>query len=149
MRSQLQKLGDPRSIEAHLRATFDGPPRATVREFATKLGNLALHYWRPDFTPEHSKLLYGDFVRLLAALTADELQAACDEWVMDPLNRFYPTPGQLYELAKDRITDRARQKAGAEYLLPLMPDGTGENPGMKPFDPRAELAALAEKLRAR
>ena len=33
----------------------------------------------------------------------DELRRACDEWMLDPLNKRFPTPGQLRELIADAL----------------------------------------------
>jgi len=125
-------LGNTEAVRGVLGEVVAGPTKATVREFAGLLGKLSLHYWRPDFTPEQARHMNGDFVRLLDGCTADELRQACDEWVMDPLNRFYPTPGMLHELMRDRLSDRARMKAGAERLLELLDGPVEGNSGPLP-----------------
>lgn len=121
--------------------------KATVREFAGQLGKLALHYWRPDFTPDQAKLMYGDFITDLDGVTAQELADACQEWRLDPLNKFFPTPGMLRELCLDRLNDRRRRKVGAEYLLTLLAEGAPA--GTDRSDPVGKkLAELSEKMRA-
>lgn len=88
-----------------------------MRDFATHLGKLALHFWRPDFTPEQAKQMYGDFVADLAGITAEELAEACRAWRLNPANSFFPTPGKLRELLKDNIAERSLMAAGGEVLL--------------------------------
>jgi hypothetical protein len=125
-----------------------GPEKASVRDFATVLGKLSLHYWRPEFTPEQAKLLYGDFVRLLDGVTALELRIAADEWLMDPLNRFYPTPGQLAELLEDKLLARAAQRAGAERLLWILNEDCKPSEPVKARDMSALKAMLDGKTKA-
>jgi hypothetical protein len=139
-------MGEAQAVRTILTEIAAGPPKATVREIATSLGRLAQHYWRPDFTPEQAKLLYGDFVRLLDGATAAEFQRACDEWVMDPLNRFFPTPGQLGELMRWHRAQRSQASEGAKFLLNLMGD-TAPAPGAR--DARKMLAELGERMKAR
>lgn len=143
---RLGEMGDPEAVRAELHAIITGPVKATVRDFAGQLGKLSLHYWRPDFTPEQAKAMYGDFVHDLAAVTAPELIGACQEWRIDPLNRFFPTPGQLLELVRSAISRRAVQSNGAQYLLALL-----ENPGVEGHDDREiseKISALADKMRS-
>jgi hypothetical protein len=116
-------MGDPRSVRAFLVEVEAGPPAATRAQFATHLGRLSLQFWRPDFSPDQAKVLYGDFMRLLAGVTERELSAAVDDWMMDPANKFFPTPGMLHAKLKDRLCDRAQQRAGAKYLLDVL-DGS-------------------------
>lgn len=145
LRSKLASLGDDAEVRAGLEQVVAGPQKATVRDFAVCLGKLALHYWRPDFTPEQAKQMYGDFVTDLDGVTAQELADACQEWRLDPLNRFFPTPGQLRELVRDRLTDRKVMAAGAAYLLEIL-DQPAAREGEAPISDR--LHELAEKMKA-
>lgn len=142
-------MGDPEAIAAELQAIIDGPPKATVREFAGHLGKLALHFWRPDFTPDQAKLMYRDFVHDLDGVTAQELAGACEAWRTDSRNSFYPTPGKLLDLVKDALGDRARARTGAEYLLTLLASdkpvaGTG-----RAFNPAEALRKLGDEMRVK
>ncbi len=125
LRSQLQRIGDTRSLEVALAAIIAGPPKAMRRDFAECLGRLSLHFWRPDFTPEQAKLLYEDFAHDMQGVTADELRAACQTWRTDPLNNFFPTPGKLLEIVKESLGETRRVAIGAEYLLSLLRDEVG------------------------
>lgn len=110
-------MGDASVVRAELEALVAGPPKASVRDFATHLGKLSLHFWRPDFTPEQAKHLYGDFVTDLAGVTAEELAAACQEYRDDPRNSFFPTPGKLLALLSDGQSDRKQLVRGATACL--------------------------------
>jgi hypothetical protein len=145
LRSQLASLGDAREVRAGLEQIVAGPQKATVREFAVCLGKLALQFWRPDFTPEQAKLLYGDFVKDLDGVTARELEDACQEWRLDPLNSFFPTSGKLRELVRDRLNDRKVMAAGAVYLLEIQDQPAGKEVDVAISD---RLHELAEKMKA-
>jgi hypothetical protein len=116
-------LGLDEEIRSALRVVIAGPATAAMQDFIICLGALSLHFWRPDFTPEQAKLIFGDFSRDLAGVTSDELTDACAEWRKNPKNRFFPTPGQLLELVQSRLSARARDKAGAGRLLAIMEGG--------------------------
>lgn len=140
-------MGGREAVETELRKLIDGPPKATAKDFAVCLGRLALHYWRPDFTAEQAKLLYQDFISDLAGVTAEELNEACGEWRRDPLNRFFPTTGQLRELVTDRLRDRARVKSGAEFMLNVVRNPKRGDEPVK--DVAARLHALGQKMKAK
>ncbi|MGA7711468.1 MAG: hypothetical protein WCA81_06170 [Rhizomicrobium sp.] len=144
MRAQLLAAGDPCAVRAALEAIIAGPPKATARDFATQLGRMAVHFWTPDFTPEQAKVKYGDFVRLLDGVTAQELADACDAWLLDPRNRFYPTPGQLLMLIQDSLSDRARAGFGAERLLAILDVREAPQVGQVPRDYSALKQSLAK-----
>ncbi len=146
LRQSLLSLGSMARLTAALTEVVGGPPKATPREFAAHLGRLAIQFWRPDFTPEQAKIQYSDFIRLLDGLTADEIRQACDDWMMDPLNRFFPTPGQLKEMVADNLRRRARDRRNAEYLLGVLRSGSPE-PEIGSRDASAMLRALGNKLR--
>lgn len=148
LRSQLQNLGDHIAVRDAVSGLAAGPERASPKDFAKELGRLAVHYWRPDFSPDQARMLYGDFIRLLEGCTAAELREASDEWIMDPLNSFYPTPGKLHELMRGRLAERARIAAGAEYLLDLLTEGEPVPHGGA-RDMTKALRDIAEKMRVR
>ena len=133
-RAQLLALGDEAAMRSTLCAVLAGPPRASVRDFAEQLAKLSLHYWRPQFTPDQAKHVFGDFAADMAEVTAAELREACDRWRRDAANRFFPTPGQLMALVSDSLRDRARQRAGAERLLALLDDRETVGEAIMPRD---------------
>jgi hypothetical protein len=132
-RAQLLSLGDVEEMRAALCAVLAGPKRATVRDFAEQLAKLSLHYWRPAFTPDQAKHVFGDFAADLAEVTAAELREACDRWRRDADNRFFPTPGQLKALVSESLRERARERAGAERLLAILDERVDAG---QPFVPR-------------
>ena len=119
-RAQLLALSDEAAMRSTLCAVLAGPPRASVRDFAEQLAKLSLHYWRPNFTPDQAKHVFGDFAADMAEVTAVELREACNRWRRDAANRFFPTPGQLLAMVSESLRDRARQRAGAERLLGIL-----------------------------
>ena len=62
------------------------------------LSRLALHYWRPDFTPMQAKLLVQDYLADLGAFTPEQINQACAEYRRNGENKFFPTSGQLLKL---------------------------------------------------
>lgn len=143
----LQRAGTPAEVRLALQAIIEGPPKASTLEFAEELSRLALHYWRPDFNPKEAAKLNADYLEDLRGITVEELKAACRTWRRNPDNRFYPTSGQLLELVKDALSERARQKMGAEYLLTLLEDGDGQGDRPGSFDAAARIKELGEKMR--
>jgi hypothetical protein len=61
------------------------------------LGKLALHYWRPDFTPSQAKQLYSDYVQDLASYPLKDIDSAIREYRQGK-HRFFPQVGQLISL---------------------------------------------------
>ena len=121
-RAQLRALGDEEGMRSTLCAVVAGPQRASVRDFAEQLAKLSLHYWRPQFTPDQAKHVFGDFAADMAEVTPAELREACDRWRRDAANRFFPTPGQLMAMVSDALRERARERTGAERLLGILDD---------------------------
>lgn len=116
-RSRLLALDSEVALRSHLTKLADGPPRATVLDFAFHLTKLASHYWQRNFTAEQAKYLFSDFATDLADLSVDELEAACRAWRNDPREKFFPQPGALREKVKDTIGDRVRIEAAARFAL--------------------------------
>jgi hypothetical protein len=77
-------------------------------QIAAILSKLALHYWRPDFTPTQSKLVLSDFLSDLAPFTPQEISAACDTYRRNGENKFFPTPGALLAILKPAGTGTER-----------------------------------------
>jgi hypothetical protein len=78
------------------------PPRSSTvaTEVAAILSRLALHYWRPDFTPAQAKLMLQDFLHDLDGYTPKDVNYACEVYRQNAENRFYPTPGQLLAILR-------------------------------------------------
>jgi len=69
-------------------------------EVAAALSRLALHYWRPDFSPSQVKLLLQDFLHDLQRYSPSDIEYACEAYRRDPANKFFPTPGALLGILK-------------------------------------------------
>lgn len=67
------------------------------KQIAAALSRLALHYWRPDFTPSQAALLIEDFLDDLKDFSVQQVINACAEYRRDGSNKFFPTPGALME----------------------------------------------------
>ena len=61
------------------------------------LAKMALHYWRPDFTPSQAKQLYGDYVDDLSQYPMSKVAAAIEEYRQRG-GKFFPTVQQLISL---------------------------------------------------
>lgn len=144
LRASLLRLGDEAKVREWLAAAIAGPPAAMMRDYVTQLGRLSLHYWRPDFTPEQAKLMFQDFASDMAGTTAAELVEACNEWRRDPENRFFPRPGELLELVKDRLRQRGRDRYAARRMLEML---DGKDEPSEPAEPK-RIRTAAEILEA-
>jgi hypothetical protein len=92
-------------------------------------------------------LYYG----LLAknGVTARMLSEACEQYVMaqskDGRGKFYPDPGQLYDLCRHEAAARVSQKRALEHSRNILVGGgkpEGQPKNNAPRDFRAALAAL-------
>jgi hypothetical protein len=59
------------------------------------LGKLAVHYWRPDFTPGQARQLYADYVEDLREYSLRDINNAILKYRRDAESKFFPTCGQL------------------------------------------------------
>jgi hypothetical protein len=64
------------------------------------LAELALHFWRPNFTPTQVKHLLADFLEDLEDYTPAEVAEACKIYRCNSENRWFPTPGMLLAILK-------------------------------------------------
>lgn len=62
------------------------------------LARLALHYWRPDFTPGQARQLYRDYLDDLRDFAVVDINRAIQVYRRDGANRFFPTTGQIVDL---------------------------------------------------
>jgi len=85
-------------------------------EVAAALSRLALHYWRPDFSPSQVKLLLQDFLHDLEHYSPRDIEYACESYRRDPANKFFPTPGALLGILKRYDTS---EPSLPRYVPPL------------------------------
>jgi len=62
---------------------------------AAILSRLALHYWRPDFSPEQARMLMADYLDDLVEVSPNQLERACMEFRKKPESTFFPKIGEL------------------------------------------------------
>lgn len=67
-------------------------------KISATLSRLALHFWRPDFTPIQAQYLMEDYLEDLRGYSSNQVESACRNYRRDPENKFFPTPGQLIDL---------------------------------------------------
>lgn len=98
---------------------------------------MALHYWRPDFTPEQARMLIEDYLDDLRGYTPEQVDAACIRYRKEPDSKFFPHTGELLKLLGARSSF-----AQPEYRLPTWttPKGLLERP-------RGKMKSVAEVLR--
>jgi hypothetical protein len=58
-------------------------------------GQLALVYWRPDFTPAQAKQLYAQYLDDVRDYSFSDIRQAVEKYRRSPENKFFPTPGQI------------------------------------------------------
>lgn len=120
VRKNLLTCGTDEAVRAVLTAMASGPAPARPTQIRDFVARLSVHFWRPDFHAAESKSLNDDFQRLLAGLTADDLAAAYDAVLLNPENRYFPTPGMVRACIADRLAERARVQTGAALALELL-----------------------------
>lgn len=103
-------MAQSRQLTKTSQQELSSPPKSSTKttEVAASLARLALHYWRPDFTPAQAKLLLADFLHDLQGYPPKDVEYACAAYRQNPENRFYPTPGQLLEILKRYDPPRSR-----------------------------------------
>lgn len=98
------------AVNAHAELTARSQP-APVDALAGIFYRLQGHYWTPQMTEALAKSVAADYTRLLGGkYSVDEIQAACDDWLMNPENRFFPKPGEIDAILK-------RHRFAAQYRL--------------------------------
>lgn len=78
-----------------------------------------------------------------AGLTGKMLKGACERYIMAPSNgkpKFFPDPGQLADICRDEIRDRARDAEGLDAALALL-----DHPPAA--DPEPDHGARLQQLR--
>jgi len=81
-----------------LRSSQDDP----AKRISASLAKLALHYWRPDYTPAQANLLMMDYLNDLKGITPEAVEAACEKYRKNEKNSFFPRSGQLLALIDEK-----------------------------------------------
>ena len=83
-------------------ATIIAASKAKDQTILCMLARLALHYWRPDFTPEQAKHLYADYVRDLRPYPITDIRDSIAAYRRRHESKYYPTVGQLLVVIETR-----------------------------------------------
>lgn len=123
-------------MRRELAALVAGPQIATRAEIAAQLARLALHYWRPNFSPEQYKMLFDDYCTDLHGVALQELTDAIAQYRKEIGERFFPTIAQITKLIGSAVKDRNRLKLGAQRMLDALdaPDNATGSDAAKPRD---------------
>lgn len=78
---------------------------------------LGLHYPRPEMTREQSKLFVQSYLASLSPYSVQQVRDACQKWLENGSNHWFPTPGQLLDLLRPEPSER---HAKEPYKAPLM-----------------------------
>jgi hypothetical protein len=105
--------------QAIIWANTPSPPQA----FALAFERLAIHYPESKLTQEEQTVQRGDWLRLLGHIPADIFSSACDAYLMSPA-RFFPTPGQIAQIAEPAHRYREALARRAHETVSLIQQGT-------------------------
>jgi len=83
----------------------NSPDDAREKAISAAIAQLSLIYWRPDFTPQQFKFAIAAYLEDFRKLSVYQVEMACREYRRNPENKFFPTPGQLLDLTKDKFAD--------------------------------------------
>jgi hypothetical protein len=86
---------------------------------------LAMLYWRPDYTPGQAKQVYATYLEDLRDYSLAAIRRAVTAYRRDPANKFFPHPGALRGLIEEpdafhfsgRAAWKATQRREAEREL--------------------------------
>lgn len=82
--------------------------QAKAAAISTELAKLAPQYYRPDFGPPQAQALFAAFIEDLEDFAVRDVEEAMREFRRDGRNKFFPTSGQIRDLAKNIATERAK-----------------------------------------
>ena len=90
-------------------------PPQKAKQLAILLAKLAVHYYRPDFTPAAAQSLIADMVDDLASFGISDVERAIKEYRTNPENRFFPNSGQLIAILQPPANPRRRLELFRDY----------------------------------
>ena|GEM_PF-3768061 len=82
------------------------------RTVAALLAGLTGHFYRPEMAQGLAKQVLLDFIEDLADFDISDIEAAVKTYRQNPVNKKFPSPGQLRELA---IVAQRERRARAEH----------------------------------
>ncbi len=109
-------------LEAGLTQAERNLEPATKAEIISMLGQLALHYWRPDFTKDQARLLYGDYIHDLSAYPKALIENAIAIYRRKPDAQWFPKVGQLIALIEPEYRNRLSVRADIRARLNVPKD---------------------------
>lgn len=92
--------------------------KMTDRDFLTEMERLAVAYPRTDMDPRKWRILWQTYWDDLSHLTLAQLRDGCARYRRNSENRFFPSPGQLLEAARNPFESRGASKAAFKDDLP-------------------------------
>lgn len=85
------------------------PDPEKAKTLTVLLSRLAIHYYRPDFTEAHARLLVEDYVQDLAEFAICDVEAAIRDYRQQPTKgkaKYFPDSSQLRDLASANAKHR-------------------------------------------
>jgi len=95
------------SFQQHALSSRKGRDPQTEQIITLLLTKLAINYHRPDFSAGQAKSLIEDMLDDLGDYSVRDIEEAIKAYRTNGKNRFFPTSGQLVDLIKAAIKDRA------------------------------------------
>ncbi len=100
--------------------THEPAPKIALAGLLYKLQG---HYWQPNMSEQLAREVANDYVRLLDGYSIDVMQRACDRWLMNKENKFFPKVGEL----KDVLDSVVQRKKWYEMRLRILASKYLEN----------------------
>lgn len=104
------------AVEEVRRLEAESQP-APVEAFSAILYKLQGHYWTPNMSEALARSVAQDYQRLLGKYPVDILQAACDDWLLNPTSRFFPKVGELEQILKEHQCKKNGRKRKIQLLI--------------------------------
>jgi hypothetical protein len=95
------------------------------QDFAVTFERLAVHYPESKLSSGEQAVLKRDWLRLLGHYPADIFAGACDAYLLSPA-RFFPTPGQIKEIADPAAKYRSLLATRARDTLAAMTESNSQ-----------------------
>lgn len=87
------------ALEAELQRLTALLKPSTARDIQVCLGKLVLHCPTQNMGPEQQTMLFRDYINDLSRFPAHIVALACEDYRLNPANRFFPSAAKLIELA--------------------------------------------------
>jgi hypothetical protein len=109
------------------------------------LSRLAVHYFRPDFTEGHAKLLIEDYVQDLAGCSVADVEHAIKVYRTTPApngkSKYFPDVATLLQIASQKAQERAARQTAQRALPDSRPSFWWLQDHWKPHWQESEIPA--------